>query len=175
MRRWLFAGVALAGCSSGPTFTVGGQELTVRDQQYLTRPEGYFCDGLARNQIKIVFDDYAPACKLDQSGSDPRDPTKQHAQLELVLSLGGNPNLGLPFTFDGTVDCALGGASAIALFKIYPANEAVTPATTIKASSGTIKIDSYDKSHEKPLRGTYDLVFDGANVKGNLDALNCDT
>lgn len=166
----------LTGCGGDPVLNVAGQRVTVRDQLYVSRPTGYFCNGLGENQIKLSLLDYNPACFKDQKqgAADPRNPAIEHTDIELVLTVGtGHPNLTIPFMFGADVSCDLGGADSIATFHQYAAGS-TTPTQTKQANSGSIKITQLDRTNVKPLQGSFDLVFDGMNVKGSIDAFNCD-
>jgi hypothetical protein len=174
------AGLALGitGCG-GPsqTLTISGISLGVQDQQYTTKPAGSFCSGFSANQAKFRLVDYQPACPLDVATGDPdpRDPAKEHSELQIIVSLGANPApLRMPFMFDAAADCDNGGANAIAFFYHFPAGTLV-PDKTLQASSGSIQLSQYDTTNQQRAKGTFTLTFgEGAPVMGKLDAGNCD-
>jgi len=163
---------ATAGCSSDPVFTVGSARLVVKDQIY-TSTTTYYCNGLAANQAKFRFVDYGPACAIDRpAGSmDPYDMTKEHTELDLIVSFDGNPRW--PTTaFDASGDCINGGANAVAAFAHFPAGS-LTPDTTMQASAGSIKIGSFDATGKNPTTGNFDVTIGGSQVKGSINSYSC--
>jgi hypothetical protein len=169
------AGLA-SGCSSETSFTVGATKLVVKDALFRSRPTGYYCNGLARNQLKIEILDYAPACPVDRmpGDPDPYDPNVQHASLQLILSLEGNPLYkGKAFEFASDVSCDGGGADSIAFFTRTPPS-AQQPDLTQQATSGTIRLTAYDAADpNKPAEGTFTLDFSGTQVAGSFSAYSC--
>ena len=175
----LTGALALGACGSGPQIAVSGLTLTINDQLYVSRPMGFFCDALAPGQITIKLQDFHPACKLDQQvgSADPRDPTREHMELDIVLAglyAGGvHENLMSPFSVS-KVDCTNGpGDNGTAYFLHYPPNQ-TTPDSTLQVDSGSVKLDQFDKSNSLPAKGTFDLTFGGSHVTGSLNALDCD-
>ncbi len=182
MRKLIVLAFALAGCGGNPQVTVNGKILQIADTIFETMPNGYFCNGLFMNQVMVQMGDYKPFCSLDQTpDNDPRDPTIGHYELDLVMSLGAQPNYKLmPFTINPNTDCDTGGGPALANFLHFPANpnnqNPQPPDSTVTARGGTIKITSYDSTDAtKPMTGTYDLDFgDPHHVTGSFSAENCD-
>jgi hypothetical protein len=171
----LVAAGALTGCSSEVSYTVGATKLVVKDALYRSRPTGYYCNGLASNQLKIELLDFAPACPVDRMPGepDPFDPNVQHASLELILALGGNPTYKRdPFVFDAETTCDGGGANSYAFFKRL-APMAQLPETT-NATSGSIQLTAFDPADpNKPAEGTFTLDFMGTKVAGSFKAFSC--
>ncbi len=164
--------VAAAGCSSDPVLTVGSAHLAVKDQIYQSTST-YFCDGLAPDQVKFRFVDYGPACAIDRpaGSADPRDPAKEHTELTLIVSFGGNPRW--PTTaFDATGDCVTGGANALATFSHFAANS-TTADTVMKATAGKINIGTYDATGKNPTTGNFDVTIGGSQVKGSINSYSC--
>lgn len=181
MRTLLLVGaVAVAGCGSGSQqFSVNGLTLNASDQLYLSRPTGTFCAFAPTGQIKMQFFDFNPACVLDRQvdAPDPRDPSLEHTQLDIILggfyTGGPHENLRNPFTVS-KIDCDLGpGDEGTAFFYHYPRNSMV-PDVTVQVDSGTVKLDQFDKNNAMAAKGSFDLKFGGSQVKGNINALDCD-
>lgn len=164
----------LGGCG-GPQqqFDVNGLVLDVQDQLYVSRPTGYFCNTVPMDQIKIQLVDYGPACYLDrqQGAPDPRNLTQEHVELDIILGLSGHKSSD-PYTM-AKIDCETMGANGTAYLLHYPP-QAKTPDNTIQVDSGTVVIKQYDPNNVKPVLGTFDLSFAGKEIKGNLNALDCD-
>lgn len=178
--RYLFVATvaALAGCGSHPQiFTVANNQLAVHDQLYLSKPAGYFCNALAANQVDIQLLDFSPACYLDQNGTNPYDQSNGHTRLDIILAIGLHSNdLRNPYTVS-KVDCNLGpGDNGTAWFYHFPPGDPTTvmPDQQVQVDSGTVKIDQYDASNTKAIKGHFDLTFGGQQLSGTLDALNCD-
>jgi hypothetical protein len=195
MRKLILLGaLAVAGCGgqSSQLFTVGALRLNAVDQLYLSRPTGNdFCGFVPTGQIKIQYFDYAPACPLDRQGgqTDPRDPTVEHTQLDIVMggfypggpheNISGNNCLptaakcGPVFTAS-KVNCTLGpGDEVTAYFYHFPANS-MNPDNTIQVDSGSVSLTQFDKTNAMPVKGSFDLVFGGSHVTGTINALDCD-
>jgi hypothetical protein len=163
------------GCGgSEQQFAVNGTVLDVKDQLYVSRPMGYYCNTIAMGQIQIQLVDYGPACVLDrqQGAPDPRFPGIEHAELDIVLGVGGHPNNRIPYTLS-KIDCQTMGDNGTAYLLHYPPN-AMAPDRTLQVDSGTVVLTQYDVTNVKPVKGTFDLSFAGTELKGNLNALNCD-
>jgi len=166
---------ALTGCSSETSFTVGATKLVVKDALFRSRPTGYYCNGLASNQLKIELLDYAPACPVDRMPGepDPFDPNIQHASISMIVSLGGNTTYKRdPFTFDATTTCDGGGANSLAYFNRLAPGAQLPEAT--QATSGSILLTAFDPADaNKPAEGTFTLDFSGTKVAGSFKAYSC--
>jgi len=166
------ASVLASGCSSDQAFTVGSQHLVVKDQIYQSKAT-YFCNGLAADQVKFRFVDYGPACAVDRNGApDPFDATKEHTELDIVISFTGNP-MWPTKAFDASGDCDAGGANAAVTFLHVPANANGVADTTMKATVGSIKLGTYDPTGAKPTTGNFDVTIGGSQVKGSINSYSC--
>jgi len=177
--KWLTLAVLLVGCGPSQSFNINGYSLPVRDQLFLTRPQGYFCTGFAPDQLQFQLADYAPSCYLDQGNASAYDPNRDHTRMDIVVALSANPTYGNgthpPFTFDNTADCTNGGADSLATFYHFPAGPiGGQPDMTIQADSGSIRIFSYDMTFKTATTGDFTLTFGSNTITGTLNALNCD-
>jgi hypothetical protein len=164
----------LGGCGGGDKLTVNGRTLSVADQMFTTRPMSRFtdCPGLSTSQVKIQLTDFAPACPLDKNYQTP-DPTIEHEELDLVLSLDGVPDYKLKgFDINPNTSCQIGGGPVYAVFLHFPVN-ATAPDTTTVATGGHITVTKYDGA-KSPFQGKFTINFGGSTVNGSLNALNCD-
>jgi hypothetical protein len=175
--------LAVAGCASDPQLSISGLTLTVKDQLYVSRPMGYFCDFVPQGQITLQLVDYRPACSLDRNvgDPDPRISSVEHSELDIILGgmyTGGvHENLMNPFSLS-KIDCVSGpGDNGTAYFMHYPANSQ-TPDTMLQVDTGTVKLDTFDKTSsnakDKATKGTFDLTFGGSHVTGSINAAECD-
>jgi hypothetical protein len=171
--------LVVAGCNSDPQVSVNGLALTVKDQLYISRPAGNFCDFAPMGQITIKMVDYSPACALDRQSNDPdpRVATEEHTELDIVLgglfAGGAHENLRDPFSLS-KFDCVNGpGDNGTAYFYHFAPN-AMAPDKTVQVDSGTVLLTQFDKTNAKAVKGTFDLTFAGDKVTGTIDALNCD-
>jgi len=171
----------MAGCGSdGQQFQVSGLTLHAVDQLYLSRPTGTFCTFAAPGQINIKYFDYKPACPKDRQvdAPDPRDPGIEHSELDIIVGGfypgGPHENLRDPFTLS-KFDCNVGpGDLGTAFFYHYQPNS-MTPDVTVQVDTGTLKLDQIDKATNTiAATGNFDLKFGGSELKGTINALDCD-
>jgi hypothetical protein len=178
--KWLSLALLLVGCGPSQSFNVNGYSLPVRDQRFYSYPGGYFCNGLAPDQVRFILDDYSPSCPLDQQpGSTPYDETRGHTSIEIVVALSANLTYAqgthMPFTFDAGTTCDGGGGDALATLYHYPAGPLGTnPDMTIVADSGSVRVFSYKATDvNATATGDFTLSFAGTTITGSINALNC--
>jgi hypothetical protein len=174
MKRILF-GTALfaSGCSSEPSYTVGGQTLTVKDSGYMTA--NFFCQAGTPGQLELVLVDYAPICGPDDpidSDLGARNGQLEHDELELLFMTGDHTDPTQPYAV-GVSDCTLGPVSdGTATFRHYAANSA-TPVTT-QAVGGAMFLTYVDPTGAKPAEGNFTLDFGAqGSIVGKLKSYTC--
>jgi len=181
MRRLLVAATALVavGCGkSEPSYKVGAQSLTVRDQgYYYTDGHFDFCPGGGAGQMLLDFVDYNFIC--DPTHPSERDPLLPHTELRIILTIGVAPDFNANMAYPTMkpfevmqADCETAGAPAVAQFLhfspgIDKADQVIT------AGSGSVTITQFDPTKAKPLKGSFDLRFGGDQVKDSFTLFNC--
>jgi hypothetical protein len=170
-----FVGLLLLAACSGaepPTYTVGGNKLTVLDSGYLTSGSGQFCAAMSPLQIQLRFVDYEPICGSDPKVATARDPKKAHSELQIVLGIGGHVRNADPYVA-GKIDCGVGpGMPALGTWLHWPAN-AGNPDVSLQADSGSINLDAYDPTDKNPVKGRFTLQFGANTLKGSFDTFTC--
>jgi hypothetical protein len=156
---------AAAGCGKAG-FALGGFNLEVVDTGYFSSPDNAFCEAMTNNQVSIVLVDYTPVCQ-----GDP-DTTKEHVEIEIVISLGAQPNTANPYEVS-KVNCTSGPAApALVRYKHWAAG-AANPDYNAMADSGTIKFTNFDLTGETAAKGTFDVTFEQTNLKGSFESVAC--
>jgi hypothetical protein len=171
------------GCSSAPTYKVGGHSFSLLSGLYQTNGS-YFCNGLAPDQILAQLTDYDPACQKGLPvGMTSRDPATEHSEIDFVFSKSANPNFRNAFPVQSGVSCDSGGGP---LYVVYLYFKKGTDAPTkfgdrllaadqkIVAQGGSVQITQYNDGQRLPFEATYKLDFgQGQNVNGTFNIYNC--
>ena len=164
-RLALFLAVLAAGCG-GAGFGLGGYNLEVVDTGYFSSPDNAFCEAMTNNQVSIVLVDYTPVCQLAP------DAAKEHVEIEIVISLGAQPNTAKPYPVE-KVNCTTGPAApAFVRYRHWAAGSA-NPDFNQMADSGTITFTNFDLTGATPAKGSFNVKFGDTQLSGSFESVSC--